>query len=104
MHHGANITIVEDETLCHTYISISVDSLQGINQTVERLWEVIATRYHKQPSIFVPKPVVSLQSRFQIINSLVMYFVVKLSHVMTNQESGTNEIDWVKNYIINFVS
>ena len=81
---GVNITIAEDEALCRAYISISVDSLQGANQTAERLGEVITTKYHEQPGIIVPRTLASLQSRFSLISSSVTYFVTKLSHAMNS--------------------
>ena len=89
------MTIAEDEALCRAYISVSVDSVQGANQTAERLWEVITAKYHEQPGIMVQRTLLSLQSRFSFISSSVIYFVAKLSHAMNNQGSGTNEMDWV---------
>ena len=94
-NRGANITVAEDEALCRAYISVSVDSVQGANQTSEKLWEVITAKYHEQPGIMVQRSLASLQSRFSLISSAVMYFVAKLSHAMNNQASGTNEMDWV---------
>ena len=92
--------VAEDETLCRAYISVSVDYVQGTNQTAERLWEVVASKYHEQPEILIKKTLASLQSRFQVISTLVMYFVAQLSHAMTNNGSGTNKIDWVISYFL----
>lgn len=51
--YKANITPFEDETLYRAYIKISVDSVNGTNQTVERLWKSVAAKYHEQPGISI---------------------------------------------------
>ena len=33
MSRRANMTVAEDEALCRGYISVSVDYVQGVNQT-----------------------------------------------------------------------
>ena len=59
---GVNITVAEDEALCRAYISVSVDYVQGANQTAEKLWKAITTKYHEQPEIMVLKTLASLPS------------------------------------------
>lgn len=90
------MTLFEDEALCRAYVEVSVDSA---NQMVERLWEVVAAKYHEQPSISIARTSFSLQSRYQMISSCIILYVAKLSQAMHNQRSCTNEMDWV-NYIL----
>ena len=102
---GANIKVFEDEVWCRAYISVSVDSIQGANQTLEKLWEVVTVKYHEQPGIIVQRTLSSLQPRFSAISTAVQLYVAKLSHAINNADSGTNEMDWVILYFVfyNFI-
>ena len=92
---GANRTPMEDEVLCRFFMQVSVDSINGANQTANRLWEAVFAINHQQPGILVTRTPSSLQPRYQYISSSIILFVAKLLHAIKNHGSGTNELDWV---------
>lgn len=61
----ANMTPMEDEALCRSYMHVNIDSINNANQTIDRLWEVVSAIYHQQPGIVVARTLSSLQSRYQ---------------------------------------
>lgn len=92
---GANMTLLEDESQCRSYMQVSIDLINSANQTTNRLWKAVSAIYHQQLGIVVARTPSSLHSRFQYISSSIVLFMGKLSHAMKNHRSGTNEVDWV---------
>lgn len=44
-----NMTPFEDEALCRVYVQKSIDSTNGANQTTNRIWQSIVTKYNAKP-------------------------------------------------------
>lgn len=90
---GANFTQKEDEALCHAWRSVGIDPITGNEQSTNTYWERIHDHFEKHSRLI--RSQISLQHRFQTINTDCSKWSGCLAQVDRLNPSGTSAIDKV---------
>lgn len=101
---SSSYTNEEDLHLCHVYLDISTNSIEGINQSKDQFWSRVDHHYNntKLDSIRQPRPKRSLQARMQVILTAVGKLRGCVRQVENLNPSGASEQDIVS-IICNFL-
>lgn len=92
---ATNFTTEEDMLLVSAWQNISMDPIQGSNQTHQTYWERIAAFYNENKTFSSERTANSLSHRWSVINSSVSKFIGYYNQVEGRNQSGANEQDKV---------
>nr|XP_004309421.2 PREDICTED: uncharacterized protein LOC101314716 [Fragaria vesca subsp. vesca] len=88
-----NFSIQEDELLCHIYLEISQDPIDGVNQKKDKVWARITELWNQDKDENQTRTSKSLQSRFVDLTYCVSKFRGVVRQVEDDNPSGANEKD-----------
>lgn len=92
---ATNFSTEEDMLLVSAWRNISMDPIQGSNQTHQTYWERIAAFYDENKTFSSARTANSLSHRWSVINSSVSKFVGYYNQVQEKNQSGLSEQDKV---------
>ncbi|CAL5343402.1 unnamed protein product [Camellia sinensis] len=93
--HGKAFTIIEDETLCRSWLAVSQDPITGNSQTMVIFWERVLVNFNSQLSGESNRNRISLSHRWSAMQKAINKFCGFLEQIQLRQQSGTTEADMV---------
>ncbi|GMP62753.1 hypothetical protein CsSME_00024732 [Camellia sinensis var. sinensis] len=93
--HGKAFTIIEDETLCRSWLAVSQDPITGNSQTMAIFWERVLVYFNSQLSSESNRNRISLTHRWSAMQKAINKFCGFLEQIQLRQQSGTTETDMV---------
>jgi hypothetical protein len=95
-----NFTPQEDNMLVTAWLEVSLDPVQGTDQTRSTYWKRIHDYYHEHKTFESERNISSLSHRWGIIHKSVNRFCGWLTQVQNRKESGLTEQDRVSCLIV----
>ncbi|CAL5426199.1 unnamed protein product [Camellia sinensis] len=92
---GKAFTIIEDETLCRSWLAFSQDPITGNSQTMVIFWERVLVNFNSQLSGESNRNRISLSHRWSAMKKAINKFCGFLEQIQLRQQSGTTEADMV---------
>ncbi|CAL5334260.1 unnamed protein product [Camellia sinensis] len=92
---GKAFTIIEDETLCRSWLAVSQDPITGNSQTMVIFWERVLVNFNSQLSGESNRNRISLSHRWSAMQKAINKFCGFLEQIQLRQQSGTTEADMV---------
>ncbi|GMP80450.1 hypothetical protein CsSME_00035545 [Camellia sinensis var. sinensis] len=93
---GKAFTIIEDETLCRSWLAVSQDPITGNSQTMAIFWERVLVYFNSQLSSESNQNHISLTHRWSAMQNAINKFCGFLKQIQLRQQHGTTETDMVK--------
>ena len=93
---GKAFTIIEDETLCRSWLAVSQDPITGNSQSMAIFWKRVLVNFNSQLSGESNRNRISLTHRWSAIQKAINKFCDFLEQIQLRQQSGTTEADMVK--------
>ncbi|CAL5416748.1 unnamed protein product [Camellia sinensis] len=90
---GKVFTIIEDETLCRSWLAVSQDPITGNSQTMVIFWERVLVNFNSQLSGESNRNRISLSHRWSAMQKAINKFCGFLEQIQLRQQSGTTEAD-----------
>ncbi|GMP98961.1 hypothetical protein CsSME_00046635 [Camellia sinensis var. sinensis] len=92
---GKAFTIIEDETLCRSWLAVSQDPITGNSQTMVIFWERVLVNFNSQLNGESNRNRISLSHRWSAMQKAINKFCGFLEQIQLRQQSGTTEADMV---------
>ena len=93
---GKAFTIIEDETLCRSWLAVSQDPIIGNSQTMAIYWKRVLVYFNSQLSSESNRNRISLSHRWAGMQKAINKFCGFLEQIQLRQQSGTTEAGMVK--------
>ncbi|GMP32578.1 hypothetical protein CsSME_00006274 [Camellia sinensis var. sinensis] len=92
---GKAFTIIEDETLCRSWLAVSQDPITGNSQTMAIFWERVLVYFNSQLSSESNRNRIFLSHRWSVMQKAINKFYDFLEQIQLRQQSGTTEANMV---------
>ncbi|GMP72679.1 hypothetical protein CsSME_00030619 [Camellia sinensis var. sinensis] len=87
--------IIEDETLCRSWLAISQDPIAGNSQTMAIFWERVLVYFNSQLNHESNRNRISLSHRWSVMQKAINKFCGFLELIQLRQQNGTTEAEMV---------
>lgn len=92
---GKAFSIIEDETLCRSWLAVSQDPITGNSQSMTIFWERVLVHFNSQFSSESNRNRISLTHHWSAIQKAINKFCDFLEQIQLGQQSGTTEANMV---------